>query len=413
MAFSIDRDRLIKELEDLGRFNRTPEEGVTRFSFSPEDGMAREYLLSIFASIGLKVSVDGAGNMRARLEGSDPDAPAVLSGSHIDTVLHGGCYDGTVGTLGALEAVRAIAESDLPHRHPIEVIVFSEEEGSNFGSTLSGSKALVGKYSLEDMENLKDPEGKSMAEMARDAGYEPETMADFLLRPGDIRAMVELHVEQSVVLESMGVPVGIVEAVAGIRVVEIRMKGTANHAGATPMTLRRDPLVAAAHIMAQIETLARGSGTGTTVATVGKIACFPNVSNIIPGEIRFTVEIRDVKAAGIQSVLDGISALAPAIAASRDISLEIISVSDSDPVQLDGDIASLSEECAAKRDIPCVRMNSGAVHDACMLAPIVATGMLFIPSRGGRSHVPEEYSDPDDIEKGVSLLADVLYELAR
>ena len=412
MPFSVDRNRLMKELEDLGRFNRTPGEGVTRFSYSPEDRMAREYLLSIFASIGLKVSVDGAGNMRARLEGSDPDAPAVLSGSHIDTVLHGGCYDGAVGTLGAVEAVRSIVESALPHRHPIEIVVFSEEEGSNFGSTLSGSKALVGKYSLEDMKNLKDPEGRSMAEMAGNAGYAPETMADFLLRPGDIKAMVELHVEQSVVLESMGVPVGIVEAVAGIRAVEIRMKGTANHAGATPMTLRRDPLAAAAHIMTHIETLARGSGTGTTVATVGKIACFPNVSNIIPGEIRFSVEIRDVEPSGIQTVFDGISVIAPAVAASRNITLEIIHVSDSDPVQLDEGIASLAEECAAKRGIPCVRMNSGAVHDACMIAPIAATGMLFIPSRGGRSHVPEEYSDPEDIEKGVSLLADVLYQLA-
>jgi allantoate deiminase len=412
MALSINGERLRSRLETLSRFNSTPGEGITRFSYSPEDAKAREYILSLFEEAGLKVSVDGAGNMRARLEGSVPDAPAVISGSHIDTVLHGGPYDGAVGTLGALEAVQAIAESGLPHRHPVEVIVFAEEEGSNFGSTLAGSKTLVGKYGVDDMKKLKDREGRSMYDLAKAAGYDPDSMPEFLLRPETVKAMIELHIEQSVLLESKGVPLGIVEAVAGIKAVEIRLKGVPNHAGATPMSLRQDPMVAAAHLIASIETLARGTGTGSTVATVGKISCFPNVSNIIPGEVRFFVDIRDVVQSGIESVLDGLAVIGQAVAASRGVVLEIVLVSESAPVVLDGNVLSVIEECAKKKEFIYHRMNSGAVHDACMLAPLVPTGMIFIPSRGGRSHVPEEHTDHEDIEKGAALLADALLELS-
>lgn len=413
MSLTVDISRLMSRLETMSGFNSTPGKGISRFSYSPEDRKARDYLGTLFSSMGLKVAVDGAGNIRARLEGSDPGSPAVLTGSHIDTVLHGGKYDGAVGTLGAIEAVQSILESGLPRRHPLEVTVFAEEEGSNFGSTLAGSKALFGKYSLADLEKLRNPEGKSMADMLREGGYSPETMKNSLLRPEEVKAMVELHIEQSVVLESKGIPVGIVEAVAGIRALEIRLTGVPNHAGATPMTLRQDPLVAAAHLISRIELLAGGSGTGSTTATVGKITCFPNVSNIIPGEVRFTVDIRDVKDTGIRFVEAGIEKEASAVAASRGISIEVVPVSGSDPVVLDGHIADITEDCARRRNLGYLRMNSGAVHDACMFAPLVPTGMIFIPSKGGRSHVPEEYSSPGDIEKGVSLLADVLYELAK
>lgn len=413
MPIAVDISRMMDRIETLSGFNSTPGKGITRFSYSPEDRKAREYLGTIFSALGLNVTVDGAGNIRARLEGSDPNAPAVLSGSHIDTVLHGGKYDGVVGTLGAVEAVQSILESGLPRRCPLEVTVFAEEEGSNFGSTLSGSKALVGKYTLADMEKLRTPEGKSMAGLLREGGYAPETMADNLLRPEKIRAMMELHIEQSVVLESRGVPVGIVEAVAGIRVLEIRIKGVPNHAGATPMTLRQDPLAAAARLMGTIEDLAKGSETGSTVGTVGKISCHPNVSNIIPGEVTFTVDIRDVQEAGIEFVAAGIKKEAAALAVSRDVSIDVVHISESAPVRLDGHIAGVTEKCAGRRNFSSMRMNSGAVHDACMFAPLVPTGMIFIPSKGGRSHVPEEFTDPGDIEKGVSLLADVLYELSK
>ena len=413
MPLEINARRLMSHLEELSRFNRTPGEGVTRFSYSAEDGEARKYLLSLFNAAGLGVSVDGVGNIRARLEGSRPDAPVVLSGSHIDTVLHGGKYDGAVGTLGALEAVQTVAESGAPHSHPIEVIVFAEEEGSNFGSTLSGSKALVGKYGVDEMKKLKNPEGKTMYDMARDAGYDPDSMPSHLLRPELVKAMIELHIEQSVVLESKGIPVGIVQAVAGIKALEIRLKGVSNHAGATPMNLRQDPMVAAAHLIAQVETLAKGTGTGSTVATVGRIQCFPNVSNIIPGEVRFSIDIRDTVQSGIESVVDGMAVLAPATAVSRGLSLEIIPVSESAPVALDSGVLSVIEACAKKRGTQYHRMNSGAVHDACMFAPLVPTGMIFVPSRGGRSHVPEEHTDPEDIAKGAALLAETLLELAR
>lgn len=225
--------------------------------------------------------------------------------------------------------------------------------------------------------------------------------------------MVELHIEQSVVLESKEAAVGLVEAIAGIKALEVRLKGVPNHAGATPMNLRQDPMVGAAHLISLIETLAKGSGTESTVATVGKIQCRPNVSNIIPGEVIFSVDIRDAIQSGIDSVLDGIAAVGPAIALARGLVLETIPISESAPVHLDGGILSLIERCAARLGMSYHRMNSGAVHDSCMLAPIVPTGMIFIPSRGGRSHVPEEYTSPEEIAKGTSLLAEVLLELAR
>ncbi len=413
MKLSIDEKRFLSRLEEMSRFNRTPGEGVTRFSYSAEDRQAREYLFSLFEKAGMTATVDGVGNIRARLEGSNPSAPSVLSGSHIDTVLHGGRYDGTVGTLGALEAVTAIAESGLPHESPLEVVAFAEEEGSNFGSTLAGSKAMVGKYTLADMKHLSTAEGKSMETLVREAGYTPDSIGDCPFLPEKIKALVELHIEQSVVLESLSIPLGIVEAVSGIRVVEVRLKGTSNHAGATPMSLRQDPLAAAAQIIGQAEVFARGSGTGTTVATVGRISCSPNVSNIIPAEVRFTLETRDVLAAGMESVIQRLASFAPAVAAARGVEIEILPVSESDPVVLDEKIVGLIDRCAEKRAFSRHRMNSGAVHDACMFAPLLPTGMIFVPSRGGRSHVPEEHTDPADLVKGVTLLADVLYELAK
>ena len=413
MRLTINPDRLLSRLDELSRFTRTPGEGVTRFSYSKEDKEAREYLYSLFNDAGFKFSTDGAGNIRARLEGSDPGEPAVLSGSHIDTVLRGGKYDGAVGTLGALEALETIAESGLLHRCSLEVVVFSEEDGSNFGSTLAGSKAFVGKYGVREMKSLKNSQGESMYDLAKAAGYNPDLMPSQRLRPETVKAMIELHIEQSVFLESKGVSIGVVERIAGIKSIELRLAGVPNHAGATPMNLRQDPMAGSAHLITLIETLAKGSGTGSTVATVGKIICKPNVPNIIPGEVSFSVDIRDGVQSGIDSVLNGIGAVGPAIATSRGLALETIPVSESEPVVLSGEIVSLIEKCADKLGMPYQRMNSGAVHDSCMLAPLVPTGMIFVPSKGGRSHTPEEYTAPEDIVKGASLLAEVMYELAK
>jgi allantoate deiminase len=413
MALEINPKRLMSRIETMASFNATPGEGVTRFSYSAQDIKAREYLAGLFREAGLEAVTDGVGNIRARLAGASEDAPSVMSGSHIDSVLHGGMYDGIVGTLGALEAIQSIAESGERHRHPLEVIVFAEEEGSNFGSTLAGSKALVGAYSPSDLKKLKNPDGVSMYDMAKAAGYNPDEMPSRRLRPEKIKAMVELHIEQSVVLEARGVPVGIVEGIAGIKGLLIRLTGVANHAGATPMNLRQDPMAATAQIISLVRTLAEGSGSGSAVATVGRISCSPNVPNIIPGKVTFSIDIRDVRQSGIDGVLDGLAAVAPAIAASFGVTLEIIPVSESAPVILDPGLTTLIENCAKARGADYIRMNSGAVHDSCMIAPLLPAGMIFVPSRGGRSHVPEEHTSPDEIAGGAALLADVLLELAR
>lgn len=194
-------ERVRRDVEAICQFNSTPGKGYTRFSYSLEDAKAREYLIGEFNKIGLKVTVDGVGNIRARFEGLDPDAPAVMSGSHIDTVLHGGMFDGLVGTIGALEAVRTIVENGLRTKHPIEIIVFVEEEGSNFGSTTAGSKVMVGIYNVEEIKGLKNDEGVSMYKAAKSCGLDPDNIADQVLGPREIKAMIELHIEQSVVLD--------------------------------------------------------------------------------------------------------------------------------------------------------------------------------------------------------------------
>jgi len=232
MQVSIDRIR--KDIETICSFNATPGKGYTRFSYSAEDLKAREYLLSQFRDLGMECRTDPAGNLRARLEGSSPHAPAVMSGSHIDTVLHGGMFDGLVGTVGALEVARVLREEGVRPVHPFEVVVFAEEEGSNFGTTTAGSKAMVGRYGVEDLKKLKNPEGTSMYEAAKSIGLDPDKLPESILKPGDLKAMVELHIEQSVVLDTEELQIGIVEAIAGIRAYSLSLEGVPNHAGATP-----------------------------------------------------------------------------------------------------------------------------------------------------------------------------------
>ncbi|MEA3507470.1 MAG: Zn-dependent hydrolase [Synergistota bacterium] len=406
-------DRITKRIETLGGFNATPGNGCTRVSYSPQYRQAQEFLVAECEAAGLEVAIDAIGNMRARREGTTPGAKAVLSGSHIDTVPHGGNYDGVVGVVGALEALTVLAENNVRLTRPLELIIFVEEEGSVFGSTTAGSKALAGVYGVDDLKRLKNDEGTSFFDAAADYGLDPSAIGEYRLDSKEIKAMVELHIEQSVVLESQGLPLGVVQAIAGIRQFAIELQGVANHAGATPMNLRNDPLAAASRVISFVEEAADKKAFDTTVGTVGRIQCRPNVSNVIPGRVAFTVDARDVMPEGLETMDRLLRAEVKRVADRYGLKATVNLIGESRPITLPQSVSNVIENAAKNRDVPFLRMNSGAVHDACLLADITDVGMIFVPSAGGRSHVPEEFTRMEDIATGCDVLLDTLVELAR
>ncbi|WP_432666559.1 M20 family metallo-hydrolase [Wukongibacter baidiensis] len=406
-------ERIKRDIENLSMYNQTPELGCTRPSYSKEDRKARDYLLREMKRQGLKITIDGIGNIRGKLEGKNPDFPAIMTGSHIDTVLKGGKYDGIVGVVGGLEVIRTIKENALKLNHPIELVIFSEEEGANFGITTAGSKALVGEYCLGDIKNIKNSKGISYYEILKDFGLDPDTIDDTKLKSSDIKAMIELHIEQSVVLEKKRKSIGIVKGIAGRRAYSIELTGESNHAGATPMNLRKDPMVVAGKIISSINQVVKENGLDTTVATVGKIDCQPNVSNIIAHRVRFTVDIRDVENDAMDHVLNGLKSLVRNVADESKVDYHIECIGESNGILLSEDIVNTIEEVVNENNIFYCKMNSGAVHDAALLAKLVDVGMIFIPSKDGRSHVPEEYTSYEDIQQGCDVLLKTILRLDK
>lgn len=406
-------ERIKKDMDAICLFNRTPGEGHTRFSYSQQDRQTREYLKAEFDRLGLRTSVDGVGNIRARLEGSNPNAPVVMVGSHIDTVLHGGKFDGLLGSIAALEVVRTIKEHNIPHRHPIEIIIFPEEEGSNFGATTTGSKFLVGRSSAETLHQLKTADGTSMYDLVKAFGLNPDKAGEDLLKKGDVKVMLEFHIEQSVVLESRKIPVGIVEAIAGVKAFEIVFEGVPNHAGATPMKLRHDALLAAAEVAIAVEKLALNSPYPDTVGTVGRLICEPNVSNIIPGKVTFRLDVRDVCDEGITYMAENVEKQVQAIAKARGLTYSMHLIGGTRAIILPKEVTNALADCAEKAGIEFLRMNSGAVHDCCLIADVAPIGLIFVPSLGGRSHVPQEDTPWEDIEKGAKVLFSAVEKFAE
>jgi len=405
-------DRIKKNIETIAEFTSTPGFGSTRFSYSSEDENAKEFLLNQMRELGLAITVDAVGNIRARLNGSSDIAPAVIVGSHVDTVKNGGRFDGVVGVVGALETISVIVENGIKIKNPIDLYIFVEEEGSNFGSTLAGSKVIAGKYGLDDIKKIKNDKGMSLYDIAKQAGLNPDDLSSCRLKPEDVKAMLELHIEQAAVLDSEKVTIGIVEAIAGMKVYRISLKGIGNHAGATPMILRNDPMVGAAKIITAAEEIAKNQALPTTVATIGKISCMPNASNIIPDEVSFTLDIRDVKQEGIDMVVKEISKVIQKTAEDHGLQWSFDHIAQSNCVELAREIVDIIEANAKEQKASYKLMNSGAVHDAVMMTGLTKVGMIFVPSVNGRSHVPEELTSYEDIQAGCDLLLNTVIDLA-
>lgn len=395
-------DRIQEYIEKLSKFNSTPGKGITRLTFTKEDRGAREYIKSEMVKSGLKVYEDAVGTVVGRLEGEDKFAPVIMVGSHFDSVKNGGKFDGAAGVVMGLEIARVIRENNIKLKHPIEFVAMIEEEGGRFGRGLFASRAAAGKVTREELYNSKDESGISIAEAMKEFGLDPEKIYDAKRRPEDIKAFIELHIEQGPILEKKDKDIGIVEYIVGLNQIEIVIKGRPDHAGTTPMNMRSDALDAASNVISKISSIAKKVGGGT-VATVGTLKVLPGASNIVPGEVIFSVDIRSKDKDCIKKVKDEMCSLLQGICKEKNVKYTIEEKIYVNPVKMDENIVADFNDICNELGFSSQPMLSGAGHDAMIMAEITKVGLIFVKSKDGRSHCPEEWTDYKDLQKGIEV----------
>jgi len=411
MKLAIDQERLLSELETLAAFSDAEPPAVTRVVFTPTDLKARAWVISRCEETGLRVRQDAIGNIFARWSGANPAAPAVGTGSHIDAIPNAGKYDGVVGVLGGLEAIRALQRSGFRPKNPIELLVFATEEPTRFGIGCLGSRLLSGTLSADAAAKFKDRDGESVDEVRRKAGL-TGNLQDVKLAKGYYKAFVELHIEQGPLLEHAQTPLGIVSSIAAPASLRILIEGAGGHAGGVLMPDRKDALCAAAELILAVENAARSSGAPDTVATVGVCEVFPGAVNSIPSRVRMTLDIRDTDLARRDGVMQIIERVSQNTAAKRGVSIQSELLNADAPANCDPAVrAALADSCR-QHGFKFLEMVSRAYHDSLFMSRIAPTGMLFIPCRNGYSHRPDEYAAPEDIARGVLVLAETLAKLS-
>ena len=394
---TVDGDRLNAMLADFRRFGGGPDGGTTRLAYSDDDLACREYATGVMERAGLEVSVDLAGNLIGRRAGTDPDALPIIVGSHIDTVPAGGSYDGHVGSAAAIEVALTLRDRGIALRHPLEVVIFPNEEGGK-----TGSRALVGRVAPFELD-IVTASGFTIGDGTARIGGDPARFAEAQREPGSMAGFLELHIEQGAFLEADGIQIGVVEGIVGIRRWNVTVTGMQNHAGTTPMSRRRDALVAAADVILAVNEVANAM-PGRQVATVGRIEAVPGAPNVVPGVVRATIEIRDLEMDKIALVFAEIERRVRAIESDRDVTIALVHFYESLAAPTDPRFRDIVEESANALGYTSVRMPSGAGHDAQSMAELGPVGMIFVPSRAGISHSPDEYSAPDDITRGTNVL---------
>jgi allantoate deiminase len=399
------QERIERHIDSLSEFTATPGKGTTRLTYSKEDLQARQYIKEAMKEYGLQVREDGFGNIFGKLEGSIKDAPSVLIGSHFDSVPNGGSYDGPAGVVVALEVANLFSKNQLTPKYPLEVIALVEEEGSRFGGGLMGSRGIVGVLSEEDFFNLRDKDGISTVEAMTQIGLDPSLPK--VRDSKTLKAFLELHIEQGPILEEQNIPIGVVEAIVGLTQLEVTISGQAGHAGTTPMDRRADALVTAARIIGQLPELAIGKGEGTVITT-GRLQVFPNGANVIPDRTVFSVDIRSGKEENVLQVIEEVKQLVVSYNGNG-IQTSIEQQLYIQPKKMNQDIITLLKDKSSHFNIPSCSINSGAGHDAMVFSDFTDVGMLFIPSKDGLSHCPEEWSDSQHIANAVQIL----YEAAK
>jgi len=410
---AVPTQSISEPLELLSRLNDdVAGGGITREVFTPTYMRANDYVLGLMEEAGLATRTDAFGNLFGRVEGTTPGARSVLTGSHIDTTLNAGAYDGVLGVLGATEALRALLATGWKPARPVEVVCFAGEE-PRFGSGCLGSRALSGSLTRAELDTTRDRDGVSIAAAMRGVGLDPDLLEDARLDTAAVHAFVELHIEQAGILEAAGVSVGAVTHIAAPHDLIVRISGVAAHAGATTMLLRRDAFAGAAEAAVRLERLTRESPSGSTVATVGVVHVGPGAINVIPGEVEMHVDIRDHDLPAREAVVAGFLATLEEVGVRRGLEMTVETITRDQPAVCSSTVVEAVRDACHDIGEPYLDIISGAYHDAMVLGAHVPIGMIFVPSVGGISHSPLEFTTAEDIDRGVRVLAGTLRLLAE
>lgn len=402
----VNGKRIMDHIFALAEFGKNPQGGVSRIAYSDADKQGREYVLGLMRAARLDVTIDAAGNIIGRRAGTAGGFKPLLIGSHIDTVPEGGNYDGVVGSIGAIEVAHTLADNNVKTRHPLEVVIFQNEEGG-----LIGSRAMDGELTEAELD-LVSRSGKTIREGIKFIGGDTAKLAEVRRQKGDIEAYLELHIEQGNILDTEKIKIGVVEGIVGINWWDVTIEGFANHAGTTAMNNRQDALLAGAKFIEAVNRIVT-SVPGRQVGTVGRIEALPGAPNVIPGKVVLSLELRDLDAAKIKMLYDRIYAEAQQIAQDSKTKFDFKEINVNIPAPTDPRIRTLISEAARELGLSTKLLPSGAGHDAQDMARLGPAGMIFVPSVAGISHSPREFSHPEDIVNGANVLLHTLLKLDR
>jgi len=405
----INFGRLKRDIQDLAAIGRRKDHGIYRMSFSAGDMEARAWLQQRIRDAGLDLYIDGAANIHARLEW-DGKRPSVMTGSHMDTVPGAGHLDGALGVLTGLECLRCIKEQGLALRYPLESVAFTDEEG-RFGD-MFGSRAVCGQLTPDSIMQARDLGGTRLVEAMAEHGLDAMDALHAQRNPDSIHAFIELHIEQGPVLDRQRLQIGVVDAIAGLFKWQVRLIGEANHAGTTPMNMRRDAFQGLAELAGEIPRILEENGSTRSVATVGRVELFPGAANVVPGRAEFSLEVRDTDPLVLNKLADAFRRALSAIARRRELMFEFDVMGELAPVKCDSGIVDTISAVCREMGSDATRMHSGAAHDTQVISTITRAGMIFVPSKEGRSHSPSEWTAWENIEIGANTLLNTLYRLA-
>jgi beta-ureidopropionase / N-carbamoyl-L-amino-acid hydrolase len=400
----VNGERVNSHLRELAQIGKTPEGGTHRLAYSEADLQARQYAMGLMRKTRLEVSIDAAGNIVGRRPGSDPALKPLMIGSHIDSVPAGGSYDGQVGSMAAVEVAETLAENNVRLRHPLEVVIFQNEEGGTIGST-----ALARGLTEKDLSIVTNSK-KTIREGIKFIGGDPDKLASVVRKKGDLAGYLELHIEQGGILHQQKINIGVVEGIVGVYWWEVTIEGFANHAGTTPMNQRRDALLAAAKYIDAVNRIVT-SIPGRQVGTVGRIQALPGAFNIVPGNVTTSLGLRDLDATKVQMIFEKIQVEVRRIEAVTGTKFDFKQINASQPAPTDTRLRRVIDDAAKQLGLTTRLMQSGAGHDAQEIAHLGPIGMIFVPSRDGISHSPREFSEPSDITNGANVLLHSLLRL--
>ncbi len=411
LKIMVDGDRLGRELAELATFSDAEPPAVTRVLYTQVDLQARAFLKRFCAEAGLAVREDPIGNLFARWPGSEPNLPAIGTGSHTDAIPHSGQYDGTVGVLGGLAAIRALQAAGFRPRRSIELLMFTSEEPTRFGLGCVGSRGLCGALTPDELADLRDKEDQRLDDVRKTAGFSGD-LASVKLAKDYYSAFVELHIEQGPILERERLPIGVVTAIAAPAALRVTIDGEGGHAGAVLMPGRRDALCAAAEIVLAVEAAAKATGSPDTVATVGVCRVHPGAINSVPSRVNLEIDVRDVRLAPRDQAATAICKAVDDVSRRRGVTASVELLNADPPATMAEPVVSAAAAACKQLGLAHQRMVSRAYHDSLYMARICDTGMIFIPCRGGVSHRPDEYASPEAIKNGVAVLALTLATLS-